>query len=98
MSDTVKIEFDDNNLARTLFGEHNAHLAIVEKDTHTSISTRGNSVTITGMPDDVEVAQDVLTQLFDLIKKGYPIYAQDIDFALRIIKSNKLSAKKRIRQ
>jgi len=89
LSNTVKIEFDDNNLARTLFGEHNTHLAIVEKDTNTSISTRGNSVTITGTPEDVEIAQDVLTQLFELIKKGYPIYTQDIDFALRIIKSNR---------
>ena len=89
MSNTVKIEFDDNTLASVLFGEHNSHLAIVEKDTHTSITTRGNSVTISGAPDDVQIANDVLTQLFELIKNGYPIYAQDIDFALRIIKSNR---------
>ncbi len=89
MASTTKIEFDDNNLAKTLFGEHNSHLNIIEEDTGAKISSRGSTVTITGDKDEVEISQNLLTQLYELIKKGYPVYHPDIDFALRMIKSNR---------
>ncbi len=89
MESTAKIEFDDNNLARSLFGENNHHLTLIEKDTGTKISARGGTVVISGGKDEVEISQNLLTQLYELIKKGYPVYWPDIDFALRIIKANR---------
>jgi phosphate starvation-inducible PhoH-like protein len=89
LASTAKIEFDDNNLAKTLFGEHNSHLNLIEEDTGTKISSRGNTVTITGEKEEVEISQNLLTQLYELLKRGYPVYHPDIDFALRMIKSNR---------
>jgi phosphate starvation-inducible PhoH-like protein len=89
LESTAKIDFDDNNLARNLFGENNHHLALIEKDTGTKISVRGGTVVISGDRDEVEVSQNLLTQLYELLKRGYPVYWSDIDFALRIIKSNR---------
>ena len=89
MDSTAKIEFDDNNLVRTLFGEHNTHLKIIEEDTGTKISARGASVSISGDKDEVEISRNLLIQLYELLEKGYPIFSPDIDFALRILKSNR---------
>jgi phosphate starvation-inducible PhoH-like protein len=89
LESTTKIEFDDNTLAKALFGEHNSHLTIIEKDTGTKISSRGSTVVITGDRDEVEVSHTLLTQLYGLLKKGYPLYLPDIDFALRMLKSNR---------
>ncbi len=89
MDNTAKIEFDDNNLVRTLFGEHNTNLKIIEEDTGTKISARGSSVIISGDKDEVEISRNLLIQLYELLEKGYPIFSPDIDFALRILKSNR---------
>ncbi len=89
MDSTAKIDFEDNNLVRSLFGEHNSHLTIIEEDTGTKISARGATVTITGDKDEVEISENLLIQLYELLKKGYPVYSPDIDFALRILKSNR---------
>lgn len=89
MDSTAKIDFEDNNLVRNLFGEHNSHLTIIEEDTGTKISARGATVIITGDKDEVEISQNLLIQLYELLKKGYPVFSPDIDFALRILKSNR---------
>ncbi|MBN1572995.1 MAG: PhoH family protein [Deltaproteobacteria bacterium] len=89
LDSTTKIDFEDNNLVRSLFGEHNSHLTIIEEDTGTKISARGATVTITGDKDEVEISENLLIQLYDLLKKGYPVYSPDIDFALRILKANR---------
>jgi phosphate starvation-inducible protein PhoH and related proteins len=89
LDSTAKIEFDDNDLVRTLFGEHNTHLTIIEEDTGTRISARGASVSISGDKDEVEISRNLLIQLYGLLEKGYPIFSTDIDFALRILKSNR---------
>jgi phosphate starvation-inducible PhoH-like protein len=89
LESTAKIEFDDNNLARSLFGENNHHLTLIEKDTGAKISARGGTVVISGEKDEVEISQNLLTQLYELLKKGYPVFWPDIDFALRIIRANR---------
>ncbi len=89
MDSTAKIEFDDNDLVRTLFGEHNTHLTIIEEDTGTRISARGASVSISGDKDEVEISRNLLIQLYGLLEEGYPIFSPDIDFALRILRSNR---------
>jgi phosphate starvation-inducible PhoH-like protein len=89
LESTAKIEFDDNNLARSLFGENNHHLTLIEKDTGAKISARGGTVVISGERDEVEISQNLLTQLYELLKKGYPVFWPDIDFALRIIRANR---------
>ena len=38
---------------------------------------------------DVSVAEKVLKELYRLLKKGYPLYASDVDYAVRIISQDK---------
>jgi phosphate starvation-inducible PhoH-like protein len=46
---------------------------------------RGNQVTVVGPDRAVHVAGRVLQELYDLIRAGYPLFPQDVQYALRII-------------
>jgi phosphate starvation-inducible protein PhoH and related proteins len=80
-----RLTFPDAALARTLFGERGTNLKIVEQELSLDIHSRGTTLTLAGDPVDVNLAQRLLTDLYDLLKDGYPIYPQDFDYALRIL-------------
>jgi phosphate starvation-inducible PhoH-like protein len=84
----TKITFTDNELARQLFGEHNGHLQQIALALMLQITARGNSVHVQGDVIAVRLAQNVLTQLYDLLKAGYPVYANDIDYAIRLLSAD----------
>ena len=79
---------EDNSLARNLFGEQELHLKIIEKELKVRIHTRGAVATIVGDPVDVILAKKVLEQLYGLLTEGYPVYATDVGFAVRILSGN----------
>lgn len=68
------LSFSNNELARQLFGEHNHHLQIISKATGVNIHARGNTVFIEGDTTGTELAENVLHQLYGLLKEKYPIY------------------------
>jgi phosphate starvation-inducible PhoH-like protein len=82
------LDFDDIEEAKTLFGPHNDHLKAIEKTLEIKIHTKGGKVIIEGDELDVELASKLLEAIQKLSKKGYPIYVQDIDLALRILSGN----------
>jgi phosphate starvation-inducible PhoH-like protein len=81
----AKITFSNIELARQLFGEHNNHLKRVEQATDVTIDVRGNSVRIQGDTPMVELAETVLNQLYGLLEDKYPIYQNDIDYAVNVL-------------
>ncbi|MFH1090626.1 MAG: PhoH family protein [Pseudomonadota bacterium] len=83
-----RITFPEAAVARTLFGEQGANLKLIERELGLSINSRGTLVQIQGDPPDVSLARRLLSELYDLIKAGYPIYSQDFDFALRLLTGN----------
>lgn len=84
----AKITFTDLELARQLFGEHNCHLRQISQSLSLSLKARGNSVHIQGEAIAAKLAQNLLTQLYGLIKKKYPIYSKDIDYAIRLLSAD----------
>jgi phosphate starvation-inducible PhoH-like protein len=70
---------------RALCGEHNAHLHLLEKKIGVSLYVRGNVLSLQGGDWEVGLADTVITQLYDLLKSGYPIYKNDVDYAVRIL-------------
>ena len=70
---------------RALCGEHNAHLHLLEKKIGVSLYVRGNVLSLQGGDWEVGLAETVITQLYDLLKSGYPIYKNDVDYAVRIL-------------
>jgi len=81
----IKLSFPDVELAKQLYGEHNSHLKKIALETNVTLNARGNSVIIQGEKIGVHLAGNILNQLYDLLKDKYPIYLNDIDYAIRAV-------------
>ena len=84
----ISLDFSDINLAQQLFGEHNNNLQIIAKATGATINARGNTVFIYGEKIAAALADNILKQLYGLLKEGYPIHNNDIDYAVRILSAD----------
>lgn len=80
-----KLTFDDLQLANTLFGVHNENLRRIGRTIGVRISAKGNTLTIQGDDLDVDLSRRVLNDLYGLLKKGYPLFPTDIDYAIRML-------------
>ena len=80
-----QIEFHDPRLFRDLLGQHDQHVKILQNTLQLKIRVRGSAMEIEGDPLQVELASQILRQLYSLLEKGYPIYASDVDYAVRIL-------------
>jgi phosphate starvation-inducible PhoH-like protein len=85
---TVTIPFADNDLACQLFGERNGHLQRLAEIFDVRINARGTTVFIEGQRVLVELVQNLLTQLYGLLKEGYPLHPNDIEYAARMLSGN----------
>ncbi len=83
-----KVTFKDLELARQLFGEHNSNLQQIARALSLDIQARGSSVHLQGDPITVRLAQNLMTQIYGLLKDRYPLYAKDIDYAIRLLSKN----------
>ena len=83
--DGKRVTFDNNELARSLFGERNGNLRLIEKTLNIAINIRGNDLMLQGEPSELEMAENLLNQLYGLLKEGYPIYERDVDYSIRIL-------------
>jgi len=83
-----KMEFTDNAVIQALLGEQGGNVKRLEKLEDVSIHTRGNVVTVTGGPREVDFVCNLFGQLYRLLEKGYLLYAADIDYAHRILSGN----------
>ena len=84
----LKLTFDDNELLKILLGERDINIKIAEKKIGTHIYVRGNQVSIRGDEAKVNLTAKLMTELYEVIKSGYPLYSVDIDFAIRILNNN----------
>ena len=83
-----RLSFDNNQLAQSLFGEHNQNIRLVEQRLGLRISTKGNTLQVRGDGIDVLLARRLFSELYELLKKGYPLYENDIEFAIRFLQEN----------
>lgn len=84
----VRLTFPDIHLARQLFGERNSHIDKIAELIDVRIDTRGNMVIITGDNHARQLASTILNQLYDLLKTGYPIYPNDIGYAVGVLSAD----------
>ncbi len=80
-----QISLADNSLARTLFGPANKHLRSLERIVGPRIHVRGNQVRIVGDEPQVGLAARIIEELYGLLAEGYPVYAEDVEYAARIL-------------
>ncbi len=82
---TAQVTFEDNRLVQQLAGVQNSHLKVIEKQLDVRIHLRGNQFTVSGDAAQVGMAEQLLTELSELIQKGYPLFGSDIVYAIRIL-------------
>ena len=82
--DSRKLVFEDNALAIQLFGSHHSHLTIVEKELNITAQAIGNEITLIGECEDINVAADAMTGLYDRLKKGMQVDHHEVEAVLRM--------------
>jgi len=90
------LTFQDIDLARQLFGERNNHLKRIADALDIKVNARGNTVYIEGDNIVVSLAKNILNQLYGLIKAKYPLYPNDVDYAVRTLSANDTADLKQI--
>jgi phosphate starvation-inducible PhoH-like protein len=86
--DTIRLTFPDNQSAGQLFGAHNIHLKQIADSLEIAINARGNTAFIKGDLVSGQLAENILNQLYGILENGYPVYANDIDYAIRILSAD----------
>ena len=84
----LQVELDNNALLPLLFGEHNIHLSRIENKLGVAVNTRGNSLTISGVEEQVKIAQKVIANLYSQAEKGRELDFSDVDGVIRMVGSN----------
>jgi len=77
------LQFDDNRLLSALYGEHDRHLARIEQGLGISLMSRGNQIGISGNPEAVDHRRQVLSQLYQRLKRGLGVDQGEVDAAIR---------------
>ena len=77
-SESLNIEFDDNNILSSLFGVNDSNIKILEKINEVKIEHRGNIVKIIGNKTSINETYRELKNLFEEAKKGIEIDEEKI--------------------
>jgi phosphate starvation-inducible protein PhoH and related proteins len=84
----LQLAFPDPELASRLFGENNSHLRRVADATGVTITARGTTAFVRGEEIPAGLAGNVLNQLYGLLQEGYPVYPNDVDYAVTVLSGN----------
>lgn len=86
--ETDRLILEDNSVASTLFGEKNANLKRMERETGVSLHSRGNELTFVGAPEAVEQARRLVEQLYAMVRTGRFVGPEDVARAAAILRSD----------
>jgi phosphate starvation-inducible protein PhoH and related proteins len=81
-----RLVFADNWVALALFGERNANLKRVERETGARIHSRGNEITFVGSSESVRRARRLLEQLAGMVRQGRSLAAEDVSRAAEVLR------------
>ncbi len=80
----IDLVFDNNRLASALCGEFDQNLALIERRLKIDARARGNMITLSGPPQQLQLARRVLESLYDRLLEGYDVLQGDVEGALRM--------------
>jgi phosphate starvation-inducible protein PhoH and related proteins len=85
----LRVELPNPSLMTALFGQHDEHLKLVEVGTGANLTVSGAAIELRGDEVQVELAARILRQLYGLVEAGYPLYASDVEYAVRILSADR---------
>ena len=84
-----RLQFANIALFRELLGQHDEHVKLVEREVGVRIDVGDGELALHGDAVEADLAARLLTQLYGLLEQGYPIYASDVEYALRILSADR---------
>ncbi len=88
-SAATELTFEDQRLIHEVAGHQNEHWRTLERLLGVHIASSACTIQILGDEVQRELAGRVVKQLYGLLEQGYPIYPSDVDFAVRILSSDR---------
>ena len=82
---TEKFNFANNDILRNLCGEQDRNIKLLEKLATVNLTIRGNAISISGDRIAVLHSRTLLSQLYEISRKGYLLFPADIEYAHRIL-------------
>jgi phosphate starvation-inducible protein PhoH and related proteins len=79
------LQLEDTNLARVVFGEKDRHIDQLERALAIQILVRGSQLTFRGAPEKCQLALRIVRELYDVVKRGYPLKAADVEISIRLL-------------
>ncbi len=83
--EVLEITFENHRFFQDLLGHHDEHLKAIEGALDVQVVAHGATLLIRGDAVQRELAGRVLSQLYGVVEKGYPVYTSDVDYAVRIL-------------
>ncbi len=72
-----------------LLGQHDAHVRTIEQALGVRIGVSGTSLRIQGAEAEQTLAGKVVSELYEVLKRGYPVYPSDVEYATRILRGDR---------
>jgi len=88
VSQTIFIEFDDNQGLMSLVGPQDRNIKRMEQKLSVSIALRGNQIAITGNEPEITYAKSALQYLFSQFLKGRSLEIEDVDTSIRLVSAS----------
>lgn len=85
----LELTFENPRVFQDLLGHHDEHLKAIERALGVHVAAIGTTLVINGDRLERELAGRVLMQLYGVVDKGYPVYTSDVDYAVRILSSDR---------
>ncbi len=80
----IELVYDDNRLARELFGQFDENVALVERDLEVTAVTRGNKLEVRGGEQATERARRTFDHLYERLQQGHNLVVGDVEGAIRL--------------
>jgi phosphate starvation-inducible protein PhoH and related proteins len=91
-----RLVFGDNETAVSLFGERNANLKQIERETGAQLHSRGGEVTFLGTEESVRRARHLLEQLAGIVRAGRGVSADDVTRAAAVLRGSQVANVKEV--
>jgi phosphate starvation-inducible protein PhoH and related proteins len=93
---TEDVDLANNDVLLNLCGEQDKNIRLIEKIALVRIGVRGKTISISGDRISVLHIRNLLSQLNEISRKGYPLFPPDIEYAHRILSEDAAADLERI--
>ncbi len=86
-----RYQFKSHDEAQNLFGRHDEHLRLIEKEYNVQLFSQGEELVVTGGKDDVTQAGELIDELLIIIRSGGLLKKHEVQYAIRTAKQHRAS-------